>query len=123
MEVGQAHLIPGLQALSEDLLLQVPFVTVRCSVLHPGLSLAPLQVHDYMYLLRSASLAMSTLGRMGMMYLAAAVMYPLHCSCRCGAQCGVGQVSDFYVPFEAMAEHKMQSSAGAPVRHNALMFA
>ena len=52
-------------------------------------------VHDYMYLLRSAGQAIAKAGKTGMLYLAAAV-------------------SDFYVPFEEMAEHKMQSSAGPP---------
>lgn len=67
------------QACDDELLLKVNFTTV----------------HDYMYLLRSASTALNSAGRLGMLYLAAAV-------------------SDFYVPFDAMAEHKMQSSAGPP---------
>merc|ERR1712216_82943 len=79
MDSLSGHVAELTKALDEEMLLKIPFVTV----------------HDYMYLLRSASLAIHSAGRLGCMYLAAAV-------------------SDFYVPWEYMAEHKMQSSAGAP---------
>jgi len=59
-------------------LLKLPFVTIT----------------DYLFLLRSAALALAPAGRGGMMYLAAAV-------------------SDFYIPAQQMATHKIQSSIGA----------
>eukprot|EP00127_Corallochytrium_limacisporum_P000204 Clim_evm21s7 gene=Clim_evmTU21s7 len=50
-------------------------------------------VNDYLYLLKAASEAIGQLGRDGLLYLAAAV-------------------SDFYIPFNSMAKHKIQSSDG-----------
>ena len=49
-------------------------------------------VVEYLHLLRAVSLELRPLGRRALVYLAAAV-------------------SDFYVPWEALAEHKIQSSA------------
>jgi len=49
-------------------------------------------VVEYLHLLRAVSLELRPLGRQALVYLAAAV-------------------SDFYVPWEALAEHKIQSSA------------
>nr|XP_031859949.1 uncharacterized protein CI109_004556 [Kwoniella shandongensis]KAA5527021.1 hypothetical protein CI109_004556 [Kwoniella shandongensis] len=50
-------------------------------------------VNDYLWLLKSVTGAMSPLGRRGMFYLAAAV-------------------SDFFLPEERVAEHKIQSNKG-----------
>lgn len=50
-------------------------------------------VFDYLFLLREAACAMAPVGDRALIYLAAAV-------------------SDFYVPEEEMAEHKIQSSTG-----------
>jgi phosphopantothenate-cysteine ligase len=52
-----------------------------------------LSITQYLFYLRAAARAVSVLGRQAMMYLAAAV-------------------SDFFVPEEHMATHKIQSSAG-----------
>ncbi|WVF72835.1 hypothetical protein IAT40_007653 [Kwoniella sp. CBS 6097] len=50
-------------------------------------------VNDYLWLLRAVTASMASLGRRGMYYLAAAV-------------------SDFFLPEEKIAEHKIQSSKG-----------
>jgi phosphopantothenate-cysteine ligase len=50
-------------------------------------------VHDYMRLLRTTAEALNAAGAKGMLYLAAAV-------------------SDFYIPWEAMEQHKIQSAGG-----------
>lgn len=50
-------------------------------------------VNEYLWYLRSLSEAMATLGRRGMFYLAAAV-------------------SDFFLPLDRVAEHKIQSTRG-----------
>ncbi len=50
---------------------------------------------DYLWLLRASCEALSPFGSKAMLYLAAAV-------------------SDFYIPASSMAEHKLQSSEGAP---------
>ncbi|WVR00034.1 hypothetical protein IAU59_007176 [Kwoniella sp. CBS 9459] len=50
-------------------------------------------VNDYLWLLRAVTASMASLGRRGMYYLAAAV-------------------SDFFLPEEKVAEHKIQSSKG-----------
>ncbi|EIW68163.1 hypothetical protein TREMEDRAFT_44607 [Tremella mesenterica DSM 1558] len=50
-------------------------------------------INEYLWLLRRISASLSPLGRRGMFYLAAAV-------------------SDFFLPEEKMAEHKIQSSQG-----------
>ena len=51
--------------------------TGTCPGARPRAVTAP-QVHDYMYLLRSAARAVNSAGRNGMMYLAAAVILPPH---------------------------------------------
>ncbi|KAF8606272.1 phosphopantothenate-cysteine ligase [Ceratobasidium sp. AG-I] len=63
----------------------------RARTLH---SLTFVTVNDYLYLLRGISGAMSSIGRKGMYYLAAAV-------------------SDFFVPRKRLSEHKIQSKKGS----------
>ena len=76
-QVGR--LLPILHAYHDakkhGLLLTVPFVTVI----------------EYLFLLRNISLAMASIGRQAMLYLAAAV-------------------SDFFMPEDRISEHKIQSS-------------
>ncbi|KAL0959698.1 hypothetical protein HGRIS_011393 [Hohenbuehelia grisea] len=57
-------------------------------------TLAFVTVNDYLYLLRAVSQELSVLGRKAMYYLAAAV-------------------SDFFLPRQRMAEHKIQSGKGS----------
>ncbi|QRV96605.1 hypothetical protein RhiJN_24623 [Ceratobasidium sp. AG-Ba] len=63
----------------------------RAKTLH---SLTFVTVNDYLYLLRGISGAMSSIGRRGMYYLAAAV-------------------SDFFIPRKRLSEHKIQSRKGS----------
>lgn len=51
-------------------------------------------ISDYLHMLRCSSESLAAAGRKGLMFLAAAV-------------------SDFYVPFEDMAVHKIQSKGGS----------
>ncbi|XBI46737.1 hypothetical protein VPH35_110895 [Triticum aestivum] len=63
-----------------------------------GGSLLKLQfttIFEYLQLLRMVATSVSTVGQRGMFYLAAAV-------------------SDFYVPWDSMAKHKIQSAGGPP---------
>ena len=49
---------------------------------------------EYLWHLRRASLAVATCGKRGLVYLAAAV-------------------ADFYIPYDKMVEHKIQSDSGS----------
>ncbi|KAF7084563.1 hypothetical protein CFC21_088151 [Triticum aestivum] len=69
-----------------------------CKVGYGGGSLLKLQfttIFEYLQLLRMVATSVSTVGQRGMFYLAAAV-------------------SDFYVPWDSMAKHKIQSAGGPP---------
>lgn len=65
------------KVIAENLMLKITFLTVT----------------DYLFLLKSATIQMSSLGKRSMFYLAAAV-------------------SDFFIPEKKLVEHKIQSSVG-----------
>jgi phosphopantothenate---cysteine ligase (ATP) len=68
-------------------------IYTECLRNHRLLYLTYETLFDYLYMLRMLAVSMNPLGRNSMMYLAAAV-------------------SDFYIPSNQMAQHKIQSSSG-----------